>query len=406
VRQLGFSHRTLAIVLVTLAALALGAAALAVVAGGGSGSEPTTTALPSHPVAGAFKPDDTMLDDCADDDALCIEQAFGNIAYRSGPIPALALMDEEIGSATNACHRVAHMIGSASLARFGGDVGRTFAAGSSNCASGYYHGVLERSLVNVRSYQVSALGAVARSLCTGKQVRAVAELEYQCLHGLGHGLMITTGYNLPTALQVCDHLRGDWEATSCNGGVFMENISTSYGVTSRYVRDEDPVYPCNWVAEEDKITCYQLVTSRILRVIGLDWERTAKICAGVESGYVRRCFESYGRDVAGQTHRDPEKILELCAIAGRYGGERDCVRFAALDMVANDKTGRQAAGLCSSTNGDVRAACYEAVGSILARARTTEAAARADCRSLTTEPEDLDACIRGAKIRLAAPLSR
>jgi hypothetical protein len=392
--------------LLALAALAVVALSVAVIADGGSGSPEPTIVAPLHPLAGKFKPDGTMLADCSDDEQACLEQAYGNIAFYSGPKRALTLLDEKVGSATNVCHRIAHNIGSASLARYGGDVGRTFARGSSTCASGYYHGVLSWALVNVKSYEASALGAVARGLCTGDEVRALADLEYQCLHGLGHGLMITTGYNLPTSLEVCDHLRGKWEAASCNGGVFMENFFTSYGGQSPWVRDEDPIYPCDWVAEEDKQTCYQLVTSRILRVIGVDWEKTAQMCSEVEKKWVASCFESYGRDVAGQTHRDPDEIRELCTVARSYGGERECIRFAALDMVENDKTGRQAITLCDATAGGLRAACYEAIGSIMARSRTTLAASAADCRSLANVSSDVAACIRGVHTRLAAPLAR
>ncbi|MBA3400525.1 MAG: hypothetical protein H0U05_00910 [Actinobacteria bacterium] len=397
-------RRIAAFGLLALAALALAALAVAVIADSGSGTPESTTAAPVHPVAGNFKPDGTRPEDCSE--PACLEQAYGNIAYYSGPQRALTTLEEEVGTATNECHRIAHNIGSASLARFKGNVGRTFAEGSSTCASGYYHGVLSRALVNVKSYRASALGAVARGLCAGDEVTALAELEYQCLHGLGHGLMITTGFNLPTSLEVCDRLRGKWKATSCNGGVFMENFFTSYGGQSPWVRADDPVYPCNQVAQEDKQTCYQLVTSRILRVIGLDWEKTAEICASVEKNWVASCFESYGRDVAGQTKRDPEKIRELCRVAKPYGGERECIRFAALDMVANDKTGRQAAALCDGTSGRLRAACYRAIGSIMARSRTTPEASEADCRSLTRFPDDVAACVRGAAERLAAPLGR
>ena len=401
------TRRIAAFGMLTLAALALAAVAVAVIADSGSGTpQPTTTAAPLHPVAGNFEPDATALEDCSDDELPCLEQAYGNIAYRSGPLEALTVLEEEIGSQTNGCHRIAHNIGSASLARFEGNVGRTFAEGSSTCASGYYHGVLSRALVNVKSYGASALGAVARGLCSGREVRALAELEYQCLHGLGHGLMITTGYNLPTSLEVCDRLRGKWEATSCNGGVFMENFFTSYGAQSPWVRDDDPIYPCNQVAEEDKQTCYQLVTSRILRVIGVDWERTAQMCASVEKNWVLACFESYGRDVAGQAQRDPEEIRELCAVARPFGGERECIRFAALDMVLNDKTGEQAAGLCDGTTGTLRPACYEAIGSLMARSQTKLSESVADCRSLTAVSGDVAACIRGARARLAAPLGR
>ncbi len=97
-------------------------------------------------------------------------------------------------------------------------------------------------------------------------------IEYQCFHGLGHGLMIATGLDLAISLEVCSRLDRRWDRDACRGGVFMENISTSYGVRSLWLRDEDPLYPCNWVGLEAKRRCYQLVTSRILPTVGDDWE--------------------------------------------------------------------------------------------------------------------------------------
>jgi hypothetical protein len=384
-----------AVVVAVLAFVALAEAALgAAVLTAGDDAPPPLEAVPLHPIAGSFEPDGTTLAECSHQ--ACYEQAFGNLAYRAGPKRALAALEREVGTNTNACHRVAHIIGSASLARYDGNVGRTFAEGSPTCFSGYYHGVLERSLVNVKSYAANALGAVARGLCNDPAVRRVAELEYQCLHGLGHGLMITTGYNLPIALRVCDFLDTSWETTSCNGGVFMENMSTSYGVRSRFVREDDPVYPCNWVAKADKLTCYQLVTSRILQVVGVDWEATARICAGVEKGWVQACFQSYGRDAAGQTRRDPEQILEACEIARPYGGERACVRFAAMDLTGNDSSGRSAAAFCTFAPAYTREACFDAVGAIMGRFRATSRARVADCRSLNADAGLVKACIRGS----------
>ncbi len=386
------SHRTAAIVLVGLAGAAMLALALSVAAKGGELAA-MASPLPMHPVAGSFEPDETTAENCSDQ--LCREQAFGNLAYYSGPKRALAELEQEVGSARTACHRIAHVIGAATLARFDGNVGRTFAAGSATCASGYYHGVLERSLVNVPSRAVSVLGGVARGLCSGREVRALAELEYQCLHGLGHGLMITTGYNLSVALAVCDHLAGAWESSSCNGGVFMENITTSYGFRSAWLRDDDLAYPCNSVAEEDKLTCYQLVTSRVIEVAGVDWERIARFCASVERDWVSSCFESYGRDVAGQSRRDRDNILELCSVARPYGGEDECIRFAAFDLVANDASGTEAAALCIRAGGDLDEACFRAVGSIMARATATLARAVAKCGSLTFVERELAACVSG-----------
>ena len=65
---------------------------------------------------------------------------------------------------------------------------------------------------------------------------------------------------MPRSLKTCDNLQTTFAQTSCTGGVFMENFNSSYGVRSKYLRDKDPIYPCNAVAERHKPYCYQLVT--------------------------------------------------------------------------------------------------------------------------------------------------
>ena len=398
--------------LLLLGLLVVGGSAIGVVGaivftrddGGGTSTAGGTaqTALPLHPVAGTFKTNDVTLEDCSEQ--TCYEQAYGNIAYREGPKAALELFDRQYGDGSDpGCHRVAHTIGAAALARFAGNVAKTFASGSSSCWSGYYHGVLERALLKVKSYDANALGDVARGLCDDRGVRAVSWLAYQCLHGLGHGLMITTGYDLPRSLGACKRLTDEWDQNSCKGGAFMENIATSYGIESRWVKADDPVYPCNWVAYPDKNACYQLVTSRILRVVGPDWKRIAQICASVEDGWVSTCFQSFGRDVSGTTHRDPKRILKLCGVARPYGGERDCVLTAAMDMTANFTGGTQAARLCTATSSALRASCFQAVGSIMARFETTNAAREAACRSIVRGTHDVSACIAGTRSIGAVP---
>ena len=56
-------------------------------------------------------------------------------------------------------------MGGAALARFKGDVARAFIDGSPVCASGYYHGVLERGFAGVEDSQ---LAAKARDLCADR----------------------------------------------------------------------------------------------------------------------------------------------------------------------------------------------------------------------------------------------
>src|SRR5919201_3145798 len=120
-----------------------------------------------HPIAGRFVPDGTKLEDC-DADPRCLEQGFGNLAYTEGPKPALVLFNRRrVTDKTVAadCHRIAHIIGSASLAYFKGNVAQAYAHGSASCASGYYHGILERAFKHVSTTR--ELIRVARTLCAG-----------------------------------------------------------------------------------------------------------------------------------------------------------------------------------------------------------------------------------------------
>jgi hypothetical protein len=408
-------RRTALIALLALAPLAA-AAVLAVVLTGSSGDSTAqasagaqsaagssadgapAAALPLHPVAGTFEPDDTKLEDC--DEQRCYEQAFGNLAYYDGPEAALDVFDAKIaqpGPIESGCHRIVHTIGSASLARYGGNVARTFSEGRASCWSGYYHGVLERAFADVDAFDAVALGRVSRGLCDDAEVRKITWLAYQCVHGLGHGLMIHTGYDLPLALDTCDELATAWDQTSCKGGVFMENISTSYGVKSRWVKGkDDPVYPCNVIEQNDKLYCYLMVTSHILRVEDWDWEKTARICSEVENGWVATCFQSLGRDASGSSRQNPDEIMELCAVARPYGGEGDCISAAAKDMTANYAGGKEAAFLCDSTSAGLRGWCYYAIGTIMGSFTATEPERRADCEAITDDERYVAQCIRGA----------
>lgn len=386
-----------------LFALVLGLA----VAGCGGGGKDESSAPTSgnstpvnqfHPAAGSFAPNDQKLDDCKADPR-CIEQAFGNIAFEQGPKPAIALFEtrkSEDKAVEAGCHRIVHTIGSASLARYEGNTARAFSEGSATCWSGYYHGILERSFAKATTKV--EMGNIARTICEDKGVRKDTYIAYQCVHGLGHGLMIQSGYNLPVSLEICDALATDWDRTSCTGGVFMENISSSYGIKSRWLRDDDLVYPCNKVASRHKTYCYLMVTSRILQANGYKWEPAAKVCAGVEQFGRNLCYQSLGRDASGFTRQDPVRIRAICAKAA--AGEAQCVYGAARDIVSNDAGVARAIRLCDTVASRYRPICFEGIGTIVGTLSATEGGRRQLCLNATRRY--LSDCLRGAGVSNAA----
>jgi cytochrome c553 len=343
-------------------------------------------------VAAPFKPDSTRLTDCKDGNFECLEQAFGNMTFKDGPKPALTRLQSMLTSDTAVaadCHRIAHRMGSAALSRFKDRVAPAFIAGTPVCASGYYHGIIERAFLG---QPTDKLAVVARQLCSDPQINAQRFLAFQCIHGLGHGLMIYTGYDMPGSLKTCDGLRSGFDRVSCSGGVFMENFNSSYGVTSKYLRKNDPIYPCNTVAERHKLYCYLLVTANILRVTKYDLRKTADACRRSERGWVATCYESFGRDVSGIAGSDADKALESCRLAKSH--ESDCLYGVAREIVNADAAGPRGGRFCALAPSRHRARCYSGVGSVLASLEPTPESLRAACRKVSGRY--LNGCLRGA----------
>ncbi len=349
-------------------------------------------------VAKPFAPNDKRLADCTDGNAECLEQSFGNMVFNDGPKPALTRLQKMMASnpaIAADCHRIAHRMGSAALARYEDKVADAFIAGSPVCASGYYHGIVERAFLG---QPTDKLAVVARQLCSDPKITAQRFLDYQCIHGLGHGLMIYTGYDLPGSLKTCDGLRTGFARVSCTGGVFMENFTSSYGVTSKYLRKNDPIYPCNAVTENHKLYCYLLVTANILKVTGYDQAKTADACRRSEKAWVATCYESFGRDASGIAGKSVSKALASCRLA--KANQDDCLYGVSREIVNSDAEGTRGGRFCARAPSRYRTHCYEGVGSVLAALAASEPALRATCRKVSGR--HTRGCLRGAGLAPAA----
>ena len=157
--------------------------------------------------------------------------------------------------------------------------------------------------------------------------------------------MIYTGYDLPGSLKTCDSLKTGFDRVSCSGGVFMENFTSSYGVTSKYLRKNDPIYPCNAVAERHKLYCYLLVTANILKTTGYDQAKTADACRRSEKAWISTCYESFGRDVSGIAGKSVGKALASCQLAKANQG--DCIYGVSREIVNSDAAGARGGRFCA-----------------------------------------------------------
>ncbi len=343
----------------------------------------------------AFKPDNTTVADCQKSNKpFCYRQAFGNLAYKEGPQKALAVLatdDKSISGVHADCHQISHWVGHAGLAYYKNDPGQALSHGAMTCNSGYYHGVLQVALAGLpRNVVVKK----SQHICDAPAVNTDDFLLYQCVHGLGHGLMIYSGDDLPWSLQTCHKLLTDFDRVSCTGGVFMQNLDTTMGV-SRYLSTKNPLYPCNIVAARDKVYCYLMVTSRILTLDGYNWRKTAAWCRKSEPGWVATCFQSMGRDASGASRYVAKSTIQICLLAGKNANE--CLYGASRDYANNYAGGKEAAHLCNLSPTRYRRYCYEGVGTILGAINRYTEQRRSACAAVTPRRYMPD-CLRGAAV--------
>ncbi len=305
----------------------------------------------------------------------CYHAGLEKILRTQGTEHALATLDaltRKDPAVLRDAHPYTHHLGRASFAYYK-DVAEAFAHCRETFWSGCYHGVLEsylRSLPEVRADTIAAV-------CT-REIDAWQStfLQYQCLHGLGHGLALYFDYQLPSALEGCDALASPWERESCYSGVFMENVVAFLQPHSTHqdhhhaerprslLRPEDPLYPCTTVDEPYQRACYRMQSSAILIFSQHDFAKAFRVCADAPAAFVSVCYESLGRDASGFTLRDAEKTMSLCR-QGSLEQATACLVGAVKDFILTHADPQRGLAFCRWLDDASKKACYAATGEVL-----------------------------------------
>jgi len=274
-----------------------------------------------------------------------IATAFGDIKARYETSPAVK----------GYCHQLTHVIGHAGADLEGG-VGAAFALGDPFCWSGFYHGVMEEIMKGVTLDQLPTKVNTVCADIPGKSEYSF--LYFNCVHGLGHGLMQLFENNLFDSLTACSNLEGYWERDSCVGGVFMENIMIeSRGGVSEYLKVNDPVYPCNAVSSDYKTPCYLMQTSHMLTASQDNFATVFALCSGVEDGYREICYQSLGRDASGRTSSNAEQTKATCMLGSDFVARSNCVIGAVKDFISYFHSDTEAKKFCVSLDTTLTDVC-------------------------------------------------
>lgn len=301
----------------------------------------------------------TGTDDCYKNAS---EELYKKLGYKK---LVLALeTNQNVQEVFSRCHEVAHFVGRRAFEE-NPNIRDLYEHSSPACWGGFYHGVIE-SYFNVHPYKdPQEFVDRIKSVCGKVTDYSVPRLFSECTHGIGHGMMYVSDHDLLKSLKWCDELPDESSRTSCYGGVFMENSSSSTVTgslhTSKYIKQDDPMYPCNILDKHYLNTCYQYQSSYFSQITHYDWDENAKLCLQVPEEYRSGCFMIIGSNQVGST-KNVEDMKNVCERMPN-DFKKDCV-----GGVVSGLTGRYmenskiTTDFCQMISPDLREVCFRQFG--------------------------------------------
>ena len=336
---------------------------------------------------------------------------YGTLVQKTGPAVVLQALAElirsgELDSFVDT-HDFAHVVGR-QTARVFGINGEAFLRCSTEFNYGCQHGFFEQALAS----SPSAVDA-ASDICADLVDTHPSKTVFYCYHGVGHGVMMASAYDLDVALSTCDSFGDRMASDGCWQGVFMENVNAVMRGEARegVFSDADPLAPCSRVAERHKWECYINHAGRLITLFQFSVGEASQACLAASSGFVPACIQSLGLMVSNPAwqltlagpesrSRNLEVTVELC---GRFPADYrlDCV-IGAVDNILNfdGVVLDRALRYCGIVEDAHREPCYVRIGVAL-QSQVTDPASRSALCQAVEEPYRTR-CLEGAGVVIAA----
>ncbi len=185
-----------------------------------------------------------------------------------------------------------------------------------------------------------------------------------CFHGLGHGILAYTGYDMPIGIDLCKKTAtqkyNSREAIECIGGTVMEIIGGGFHdrelwekQSKKYLSSLDPLSLCknDFIPSEARRECYIYLTPQLFSVAGAkerkpgpkDFEKAFSFCDTLPAGDLNdrtACYGGFGKEfVVLVQDRDIRKIEQMsqeqlkkiygwCTLANEINGIKSCLASA------------------------------------------------------------------------------
>lgn len=294
------------------------------------------------------------------------------------------------------CHEATHFLSRNEYKRTQ-SVPITYASCDSTCHGGCYHGVLEEYLKETGLPPTAeAMTPEFQKVCGTVKDHATPLIFNECMHGLGHAAMFVTDMEIPASLTLCDAITNSDGRERCYSGIFMENSSssTSNDHPGKYVKKDDPLYPCTILEQKYLEQCYRYQSSYFALITNHNWTAVANLCLSVPAPYQDSCFRTVGTNQVGFT-QDFSLMRQNCYLMPQQF-QGTCVA-GVISSFAYRYVGDigKMTDFCSMVNPTHQPDCFRQLGTSVVDWTTNASERLAYCQKLNN-PEQIAWCKQGA----------
>lgn len=260
-----------------------------------------------------------------------VEEHDARVALRE--VERRAKMDSRFA---HSCHALVHSIGHTAYHTYD-DFGVAMLYAEPVCNVGYIHGVSQSHFAHA-----SDIANEVQQVCAEYDIDS--SIGWECVHGVGHGLMLGTDNDVPQSLEYCDLFSRDEERYACYTGLFMENFHTNEMFhPTDFLDTEEPFRVCTGLAEQYQKACNHYAIHYYIRANENDFQAALDYCGQLDRALRVDCAGGVG-DLAIKEHIDqPLHVEKLCMTADTTFMQNSCI--ANMTALYTNQFGVRADGL-------------------------------------------------------------
>jgi len=308
-----------------------------------------------------------IVDGCKDD-VHCAINALRTIAKLEDKEKILEVFPNLITSYASKypCHEVGHHLGMW-LNAYVGDTQIALDLAKQQCGGSIFHGVVQNSLQIQKFNNVSLDDIDIQKICSKFKDDTSFINRWQCLHGLGHGLVDIYDYDTQAAVSRCDEFEPGLEQISCSKGVFMQNVVHWSETRGGGDFDEnDLFYPCSASPSKYVPTCYHYhITYMAAKSGGIKAQipDAFDLCDKISpEEMIKYCYYGMGRQMEARTYYDWDRALFLCQQGDKKDLHTYCIEGMLMILVNGNTNPSIGFSFCESLPLEYKQTCYNGLG--------------------------------------------